>query len=232
MKLVLASGSKRRKELLSWLGLPFCARESGFDESGVIADDPTVLTSGLALAKAETVAEALKSEKGGVFKISENVGLGTEKEQSPVGVEPIYVLGADTIVYFEREVIGKPKDLDQAREVLGRLKGNTHQVYTGLAVVDLLSGKHKVDVEVSMVKMRDFSDEELEVYLATSEPLGKAGGYRLLGKGGGLVEEVSGSATNISGLPLLKVVGLFNDLGIKVEVDVVKTIERKTGYSA
>jgi septum formation protein len=224
MKLVLASGSARRKELLSWLGIPFEVKVSGFDESGVTVDDPFILTTSLALAKAMTVVDVMKGELQGQSSV--------EKEIAPRKVEQVYVIGADTIVFFEGEVIGKPKNIDEARQFLLRLRGQQHQVYTGVAVVDLLTGEHKESSVVSEVSMKDYSDEMLEMYLSTSEPLGKAGGYRLLGKGKELVAQVNGSATNVSGLPLVKVAEILQELGIKIEVDVVKTIERKTGYSS
>ncbi len=222
MKLILASGSERRRELLSWLGLPFEARESGFEEQGIAADDVHILVGTLALAKAETIVDQVKQEAFPLAKL--------EKEVDPLRIEPIYVLGADTVVYLEGEVMGKPKDLDHAREILTKLRGKMHKVFTGVALVEALTGKQKTVTEESSVKFRDYSDVELENYLASSEPLGKAGAYMIQGLGKNLAQEVKGSMTNVIGLPLVRVVELLAEFGVKTAVDVGKTIERKTGY--
>lgn len=223
MKLILASGSERRKELLSWLGLTFEVRESGFDETGIGADDVRMLTAALAMAKAQTVADQVKVE---VFPTVASL----EKELAPKRFNPTYVLGADTVVYAQGEVMGKPKDLDQAREMLKKLRGQTHLVYSGVALIDALTGKQKAVTEESSVTFRDFSDEEMEWYVSTSEPLGKAGAYMVQGEGRRLVASVAGSMTNVIGLPLLRVVDLLADFGVSISVDVPKTIQRKTGF--
>ena len=101
-----------------------------------------------------------------------------------------------------------------------------------MAVVDVMTGKQKAVTEESSVTFRDFGDEELEWYVSTSEPLGKAGAYMVQGEGQKLVAAVVGSMTNVIGLPLLRVVDLLNDFGVKVGVDVAKTIERKTGFTS
>ena len=222
MKLVLASASARRKELLGWLGIPFEVQESGFDESGVEADTAELLVSALALAKAQAVADQIKAEKYPSIQL--------EKEVTPQQVEAVYVLGGDTIVALKDEFIGKPRDLSHAREILQKLRGKTHEVYSGVALVEALTGRQKTVTDKSAVTFRNYSDEELEDYLATSESLGKAGAYMLNGKARVLVEDFSGSITNVIGLPLLKVVDLLENFGIGVKVDVGKTVRKKTGY--
>lgn len=225
MKLILASASERRKELLSWLGLSFEVRESGFDEEGIAADDVRMLTAALALAKAQTVADSMKGELVPAL-------VTLEKEVAPKRVEQVLVVGGDTVVYLHGEVMGKPRDLDHARQMLQKLRGQTHLVYSGVAVVDVLTGRQKAVTEESSVVFRDFSDEEMEMYLATSEPLGKAGGYMVQGLGKNLVAQVEGSMTNVIGLPLLRVVDLLTDFGVKIDVDVPGTIEKKTGFNS
>jgi len=225
MKLVLASKSERRKELLRWLGVKFKVKESGFDESGIEAESAELLVSTLALAKAQSVVEKLKTEWGMISPTMQS-----EKEAVPVKMDPVCVLGADTVVYFEGEVIGKPRDIDDARSILSRLRGKAHEVYSGVALTEVLTGKTKAVTEKTDVVFRDFSDEELEDYLATSESLGKAGAYMILGKARDLVEGVEGSVTNVTGLPLLRVVDLFGDFEIPVKVNVEDTIQRKTGF--
>lgn len=208
--------------MLSWLGLEFEVRDSGFDESGIMAEDPRVLTGGLALAKAQTVAEAILAE------ITPSVI--AEKELAPNRNEPILVLGADTVVWHEGEMIGKPNDFDHAREILKKLRGKKHEVYSGVAVVEVLTKKQASVVEKSEVVLKNYHDSELENYLATGEPMGKAGAYMILGKARDLAEEVIGSITNVTGLPLKKTAGLLAEMGVKIEVDVERTVLKKTGF--
>lgn len=224
MKLILASASERRRELLSWLGLPFEVRPSRFPEEGIEADDARMLTASLALAKAQTVADTLMAEQMPSVRL--------DKEMQPQRVEQLLVLGADTVVSLEGHTIGKPRDLDHAREILRRLRGKTHEVYSGVAVVDPWGKRQKAETELTRVAFRNFSDTELEQYLSTSEPLGKAGAYMILGGARGFLERMEGSITNVTGLPLLRVVDLLSEFGVKITVDVAKTIERKTGYTS
>lgn len=222
MKLVLASASERRRELLSWLGLQFEVRPSDFPEEGIEADDARMLTASLAIAKAQTVADKLLAERMPTVR--------AEKELQPQRVEQLLVLGADTVVSLEGQTIGKPRDLDEAREILKLLRGKTHDVYSGVAVVDPLTRRQKAETELSRVAFRNFSDAELEDYLATSEPLGKAGAYMILGGARIFLERMEGSITNVVGLPLLRVVDMLAEFGVKITVDVVKTIQKKTGF--
>lgn len=224
MRLILASASARRKELLGWLGIPFTVQESGFDEERIEADDPETLARTLALAKAQTVVDKVRAT------LPPKVQL--EKELTPPRHEPMYVLGGDLLIVIEGEILGKPRDLSHAREMLLKMKGKTHEVYTGVAIVDVWTGKHKEVVEKSSVTFRNFSDQVLEDYVNSSEPLlHNAGAYMIQGKGKVLVEKFEGSLTNIIGLPLHRVAELLEEFGIKVPVDVAETIRRKTGYA-
>lgn len=224
MRLILASASERRKELLSWLGIPFEVRISGFDEDGFINEDVRMLVGGLAQAKAQVIVDQLKQELAPMTKL--------EKEISPPRMEQTLVLGADTVVVVDGEVIGKPKDIDHAREILVKLRDRSHEVYCGVTLIDVLTGKVKTGVDESRVTFRDYSNQEIEDYLATSEPLGKAGAYMILGGARKLVDKVEGSITGVTGLPLYLVAQLLNEFGVAVKVDVAGTIRRKTGYNS
>ena len=164
MDIILASGSPRRGELLEQIKLPFKVLVSDIDEESIEKVEPQEWVQSLALAKAKNVGTRL--EKG-------------------------LVIGADTIVVLGEKVLGKPKSSQEAVEMLEFLSGQTHQVMTGIALVDVLSGKELTDVEVTHVKFRDLSDREIEAYVAHGEPMDKAGAYGIQGLGAIFVESIS-----------------------------------------
>lgn len=133
----------------------------------------------------QVVANALAKAR----KIAEQMGEGI-------------VVGADTVVVFEGRVLGKPRDASETKDMLRTLSGNVHRIITGMAVVDVVSGRVETDFVETLVRMKPLSDEEITAYVATGEPFGKAGGYAIQGLGGLLVEEVRGCFYNVVGLPL------------------------------
>lgn len=175
--LILASGSPRRRELLAELGIPFVVRSADVDESLLPGEAPEPYARRLALAKARAVAEAAGS------------GL---------------VLGADTIVVDGDDILGKPADADAARALLRRLRGRRHVVITALALVDAASGAARVVAEHSGVWLRAVTDAEIDAYVATGDPLDKAGGYAVQHAGFRPVARIQGSETNVIGLPLTR----------------------------
>jgi septum formation protein len=126
------------------------------------------------------------------------------------------VLGADTIVVIDGEALGKPADRAEAAAMLRRLRGRTHEVMTGVAVVDAATGHEAVETVTSRVTMRDYSDRELAGYVATDEPLDKAGAYAIQGVGGGLVAALEGSRSNVVGLPLEATAALLRRFGVAI----------------
>ena len=201
-KIVLASGSFWRKELVTWIGLDFEVVVSGFDEGSVDISEPDKLVAALALGKALTVQEQVGGER--------------------------VVIGADTIAWHGGKVIGKPKDIDDARNILLGLRGQEHEIFTGIAV--LVGEKRQVEVDRSVVKFREFSDRELEEYLETGESLGKAGAYMVLGGAGDFVEKVEGSVTGVVGLPLRRLKKMLENVGVKITVDVEAMLRKRIGY--
>jgi septum formation protein len=183
---VLASGSPRRAELLARLGLDPVVRPTDVDETprcGERADDLVVR-----LATAKAAASA---------------ALGDGHDE--------VVLAADTVVTLDDEVLGKPRDRDDAAAMLRRLSGRTHDVVTGIAVVrGPVSAVTRVTTAVTF---RQLDDAAVSWYLATGEPDDKAGGYGLQGAGAVLVSRVDGSDTNVIGLPLAESVELLRDIG-------------------
>ena len=173
-KLVLASSSPRRKELLDAAGWPYEAIVAGIDESLHPNEAPAVYVQRLARTKAEAVAARLQS------------GL---------------VLGADTTVVVANEILGQPTDDDDARRMLHLLKGKWHEVLTGVAVVRV-GGETTVDFETTRVRFAEMTPDEIDWYVATGEARGKAGAYGIQGAAGLFIEEIEGDYFNIVGLPI------------------------------
>ena len=130
------------------------------------------------------------------------------------GVGEGLVVSADTIVVLDDGILGKPSSASEAEEMLRTLRGSVHRVLTGLAVVEAGSGRVETDVVETRVRMLEFSDEDLEAYVATGESLGKAGGYAIQGLGAVLVEEVRGCYYNVVGLPLSRLNTLLKEFGV------------------
>jgi septum formation protein len=177
--LVLASSSPRRRRLLRQLGVSFSVREPAVDERPLPGELPGPHVRRLALAKARAVARDLEAGSGARW-----------------------VLGADTVVVLDGRILGKPRDDKDAAKMLARLSGRTHEVLTGVALVPTAGGRARSAVVRSRVKMKPFDETVIRSYVAGGEPLDKAGAYAVQGRGRHLVARVSGSLTNVIGLPL------------------------------
>ncbi|MCE5287362.1 MAG: Maf family protein [Pelosinus sp.] len=189
MKLILASASPRRVELLHQMGLEFKIVPSQIIEDNTLHMPPQELASWQAKAKAVDVASSQAS------------GL---------------VLGADTIVVLNGHVYGKPQSPEMARNMLSDLAGKTHEVITGVALIDAENNTQWTDYAVTKVKMAAFADCEIERYVNTGEPLDKAGAYAIQEKGAMLVESITGCYTNVVGLPIPLVYKLLKNAGMNV----------------
>ena len=176
MKLILASASVRRAEILHDAGLSFTVLSSAVDETPIAGESPAELVQRLADAKAELV--------------------------SARAVGPAIVIAADTEVVLDGHVLGKPRTSEDARQMLAKLSGRTHSVLTGVTLVRLPDAERRSFVETTHVHFSQIPNEEIARYLATGEPFDKAGGYAVQGLGGRLVAAVDGCLTNVIGLPL------------------------------
>lgn len=185
MQVILASASPRRQELLKQIGISPLVHPSSFAEADGTANEAQAIALGNALGKCKAVV-------------------------SEVG-DKLPVIAADTIVVIDNVILGKPKDADNAREMLRQLSGRTHQVMTGVAVS--YKGQLLTDVCVTNVSFRQLSTEEIEKYVATGEPLDKAGAYGIQGKGAILVEKIEGCYNNVVGLPLTMLYLMLKKLG-------------------
>ena len=202
MKLILASSSPRRKEMLEWLGYEFTLVTSGFDEDSVKCDEVEDLVEELALQKAAVVAR-------------EN--------------QDAIVIGADSMLSYQGEAIGKAKDKQDAKRILQQLSGKTHQVITGVSIIDCLGGESITFHESSLVTFRNLEPDEIDAYLESDVWQDKAGAYAIQDDPHHFVAGYDGSYTNIIGLPLVRLTQELENLGLEVGEDVVAIIEQQTG---
>lgn len=126
------------------------------------------------------------------------------------------VISADTVVVFENEILGKPRNEEKAMETLKKISGNVVEVVSGLAVVDIEKKEELQDCETTRVKMKEMSNEEIDDYVRSGEPLDKAGAFGIQGKGAVLVERIEGDYFNVVGLPLFKLNNLLKQVGVSI----------------
>jgi septum formation protein len=189
MKLILASASPRRAEILAAAGIPFEIRASKVDESRLPGESQEKMVERLARAKAETVAR-------------ENRSSG-----------PHIILGADTVVGVGEEILGKPVNTANAREMLMKLRGREHRVITGFALLRVPGGEIRSGHESTRVWFSEMTDAEVDAYVATNEPLDKAGAYAIQGIAGKYIPRIEGCYFNVVGLPLAGVWQALKDIG-------------------
>lgn len=183
-RILLASASPRRRELLAQLGVQFEIAAPDVDETPLPGETPVPYVGRLAVVKASAV----------------HAGADT------------LVIAADTTVEIDGDILAKPADAADARAMLRRLSGRTHEVHTGVAVQ--LGERTLSDVVTTHVTFATLTDEQLDWYVGTCEPMDKAGAYAVQGAGGVFVERVDGSVSNVIGLPLHTVVHLAGQLGV------------------
>lgn len=191
MRVILASASPRRKELLAQLGVAFEVIPSNGEEI-ITKIKPEEVVQELAQQKAKEVADRIQAD----YKAG--------KDEWPEG--GIRVIGSDTIVVYEEKIFGKPVDEKDALGMLTLLQGNTHQVYTGVCVIDMdqRSCREKTFAEKTDVIMHPVSEKELLEYIATGEPMDKAGSYAIQGLSGKFIKGISGDYYNVVGLPIAR----------------------------
>jgi septum formation protein len=182
---VLASSSPRRRDLLNLIGIPHEVRPANIDETMRPREAPRRYAERLAREKASAIA---------------------------VRDPGLITIGADTVVVVNRKVLGKPTDPDDAARMLGMLSGREHTVITAVAVAR--GRKLRSAIEEVLVKFRRLREDEIDAYIATGEPMDKAGAYGIQGFGATMVERVEGDYFAVMGLPLARLVGLMRDVGV------------------
>jgi septum formation protein len=205
--LILASASPRRRELLTQAGFTFEVRPADIPEEPRPDEDPIAYVMRLAREKAEAVYEQLMGAPG----------LDSETwESANPNRQSLVILGADTTVTLDGHILGKPENATDAARMLRMLSSRTHRVITGVAVVTVMGTK--VAAEVTAVKFLPLSDEEIAAYIATGEPMDKAGAYAIQGLAAKWIPRIEGDYFNVVGLPLALVSTMLEGLPRSIEV--------------
>jgi MAF protein len=205
--LVLASASPRRRELLGLLGLVFGVRIARIEE--MIRSDETALNAVQRFAREKAIAIA---------------------DQMHSSSYPI-VLGADTIVVLDGEPLGKPTDAQDAERTLRRLRGRDHQVYTALSLISVPERVSVDRIVCTDVPMREYSDDEIYLYVRSGDPFDKAGAYAIQNHDFRPVAELTGCYANVMGLPLCHLARELQDLGIEPRVDIPTACQKHLAYA-
>lgn len=202
---ILASSSPRRRDLIQLLGLRWQIMAAEVDESSVHHPDP-----------AQDVVQTAQLKVEAVIDIS-----------PPEAV----VVAADTTVDLDGQRLNKPIDFDHARQMLRSLRGRIHQVHTGIVVVNKVNGKTVVDVATIDVPFRHYTDAELEAYLASKDPMDKAGGYNIQHPGFHPVERFAGCYAGVMGLPLCHLTRALIHVGLHIEGDIAASCQSTLKYN-
>lgn len=186
--LILASTSPRRKQLLKKLGLKFKAVAPDFQEKLDANLKPLVLVKKLAQAKAKNVAQRYNHA---------------------------IVIGADTIVVFKNRIIGKPRNVTEAKKILRQLSGKIHQVISAFTIIDTQNNKTVTKTVTTKVYFKQLTVKEIDNYVKTKEPLDKAGAYAIQGRGAKLIEKIKGDYYNVVGLPIEALITALKNLKLR-----------------
>ena len=196
--LVLASGSPRRKELLTQLGYEFSVLVTDIEEQQQPDEDAQAYVQRLSLDKAKAALNLIAEQEP---NSDSTVSLGSDNTAS-LGSDNIVVLGSDTVVVSQGQVLEKPSDLADCKRMLTQLSDQRHQVMTAVSVVS--ADKHKTEIVITDVWFKPLSEQEIEEYWQTGEPCDKAGSYGIQGLGGRFVTRIEGSYYAVVGLPLFE----------------------------
>jgi MAF protein len=192
-RLILASGSPRRRQLLSLLGIPFVIKVADVDETPYPGEPPSEMVLRVSRDKALAAGQARHDE---------------------------VVIAADTVVVLDGRIMGKPADADEARQMLGLLRNRSHLVYTGIAVWHVAQQRLVQELGESVVWMRDYKDDEVTIYVNSRDPLDKAGAYAIQHAGFRPVARIEGCWLNVMGLPLCHLARALARFGIDVPANV------------
>ena len=198
VELILASQSPRRRELIKLLGYPVRAVSADVDESLVTEPDPAVNVVGTARLKAVKIAEQWRQSNNN---------------------DDVVLVAADTTVALAEEMLGKPTDAADARRMLRALRNRSHEVHTGVVLMMLGSGREVSGVNTAVVTMRDYSDAEIETYIASGDPMDKAGAYAIQHPKFRPVARLDGCFTGVMGLSVCHLFHLFSQLDLTMQAD-------------
>ena len=201
--LILASASPRRQQLFSLLGVPFTSLTAGVEENRGHGEKPEEMVCRLSRAKAEALAEDYPER---------------------------LIVAADTIVVLDSQVLGKPADADEAAAMLQRLLGREHLVFSGLTALSPSTGQQDTELAQTTVWMRPYSDEEISRYVASGDPLDKAGAYAIQHQEFNPVAYIQGCYASVMGLPFCHLRRALSRLGLTLPVDVPHVCQDFTGH--
>lgn len=218
-KLILASESPRRQQFFHALEIPFVAESADIDESPTPNETPDEMVARLAGAKALTVARRLAAKP-------------TEDAKSILPAD-FLVVGADTVVAIDGQILGKPVDADDAKAMLSTLRARPHQVHTALAIAHFVGGVFKRScslINTTTVNMRSYTDAEISAYVATGDPLDKAGAYAIQHQQFRPVESFLGCPAGVMGLPAADLMRLLSEFNLDVERSPSQICRALTGF--
>lgn len=198
-KVILASGSPRRKEIMDIMGIKYEVISSDVKEE-VHETEPAAMVKALAILKSNAVADIINKEK--------------QKDQEYI------IIGADTMVFYEENALGKPKDVEDAVRMISMLSGNTHEVYTGVGIVILHYDGTREELSTAVstkVSVQDMTMAQIREYVATGEPMDKAGAYAIQGQFGIYIKEIQGDYYNVVGFPIAKIYSMLLKKGIDLK---------------
>jgi MAF protein len=205
-KLLLASASPRRRELIKLLGLPVETTAADIDEAPLDHEPADSMAIRLSRAKAQAVAAHIPNPSTQI------------------------IIASDTIVSLDDEPLGKPLDAAEARSMLLRLRDRVHQVHTAVTLIDTASDRALTDLATSDVRMRAYSNQEIDAYIASGDPFDKAGAYAIQHSGFNPAESFAHCFANVMGLPLCHLVRSLRKLGVEPVTDVPKACQAHLGY--
>ena len=217
-RVILASASPRRQHFFHSLGIPFWPESADIDEAPATNETPVAMVERLAIAKALTVGKRLAARHG------------DEDESAPT---ELLVVGADTVVAIHDEMLGKPAHVEEAYAMLLRLRARPHQVHTALAFAHFACGKlmrTRSLINTTTVNMRCYSESEIAAYVATGDPLDKAGAYAIQHKEFRPVESFSGCPAAVMGLPVADLLRLLPEFNLHVERSPLQVCGVLTGF--
>ena len=188
-KIILASGSPRRKELLEKIGLKFEVESSNYEEDIYPGLQPHDIAQKISLKKAEIVASKHKN---------------------------VVIIAADTFIVFDGQILGKPSTANESRKMLQKLNGKSHSVITGFSVIDTAKNKTLSRSVETIVFLKKLTPSEIDTYVKSKEPLDKAGGYAIQGLGAVIVDRIEGDYLNVVGLPLSALTEALKEFGIHI----------------
>lgn len=204
MKITLASTSPRRKEMLGWLGLEFDAVTPAIDESTIRHNDPETLTQLLAEAKAEAV-----------------------NDQAREGI----VIGSDSIVCFNNQILEKAKDKNHQRELIKAQRGKKAATVSSICIINTATNEKIIRTKITEYKVANITDEQMEAYIESGKGLDKAGGFGLQDENGIFVQEIIGCYPNVIGFPICEVAEILKSMGIPINVNIKEVVKANVGHS-